>query len=171
MILRSFRFFSLFSLFLGLAACAAETTQTGGSGGPPQEQQDPNAPCSTLVNVAKAVDIVDQAGDPPAPAGGVLVDGTYVVTRAVRYTGAGGSSGPSGKQVQMTVRLKGQDAESIFDNVPRRARVQVDGVNLRTTAICPSSAIDDAPFTASGDTLTLYLHDSKGTRVYSLTRI
>ncbi len=171
MILRSFRFFSLL-LTLGLAGCAAETTQTGGPGDPAQEQQqDPNAPCSTLVNVAQPVDIVDQAGDPPAPAGGVLVDGTYVVRKAVRYTGAGGSSGPSGKTVQMTIRLTGQDAESIFDNVPRRARVQVDGVNLRTTAICPSSAIDDAPFTASGDSLTLYLHDSKGTRVYSFTRI
>lgn len=159
----------LFPIVLGLAGCASETITTGGASDP--EQRDPNEPCSTLVNVAQPVDIVDQAGDPPAPTGGVLVDGTYVVTTAVRYTGAAGTTGPSGKKVQMTVRIKGQDAESNFDNVPRRARIQVDGVNLRTTAVCPSSAIDDAPFSASGNGLTLYLNDSKGTRVYSLTRI
>lgn len=165
MTLRSFAFLFAF----GLAGCASETITTGGA--PDPEQRDPNEPCSTLTNVAQPVEIVNQAGDAPPATGGVIASGTYVVTSAVRYTGAAGQTGPSGQKVQMTVRITGQDAESIFDNVPRRATIHVDGVNLRTTARCPSSAVDDAPFSASGDSLTLYLNDSKGTRVYSLTRI
>lgn len=169
----------VFSAFVALssasvAACAADTTTTTtpGSNTDPSTPVDPNAPCSTLENVAKPVEILEQASEPPVPTGGALVDGTYVVIGAVRYTGAGGANGPTGKNVQMTVRITGSIAESNFDNVPRKARIQVDGTNLRTTAICPSaSAVDDAPFSVTPSGLSLYLHDSKGTRVYSLTRI
>lgn len=159
-----------------LTGCAADTTTVPAGTTDPSTPSDPNAPpegvCSTLENVAKTVEMLEEAAEPPAPVGGTPVDGTYVVTRAVIYTGAGGSSGPSGRNIQMTVRITGNVAESNFDNVPRRAKIEVDGTNLRTTAICPSSkATDDAPFSVTPNGISLYLHDSKGTRVYFLTRI
>lgn len=158
-------------LALVLAGCAAETSTTTDPAGAPGAPGEPNEPCTTLENVATPVPIVEEAADPPGPTGGAIADGTYVVTRAVRYTKPGGTAGPTTKSVQMTVRIHGQDADSVFDGVGRRARIVVDGAVLRTTSVCPTSAISDAAFSATDTTLSLYLNDSKGTRVYSMSRL
>ncbi|MBS2020133.1 MAG: hypothetical protein JST00_45155 [Deltaproteobacteria bacterium] len=165
---------AFFTLALVAAAgCASETSAPAPSTGiDPNAPYDPSQPCSTLENVAKPVEMVDEAAEPPPAKGGVLSDGTYVVTRAVRYTRAGGAAGPTQVNVRMTVRITGSVAESNFDDGPRRARIAVDGTMLRSTNVCPSaSAAEDVPFSAGLDGLTLYLNDKRGTRVYSLTRI
>jgi len=155
-----------------LTGCAADTTTVPAGS---SETADPTAPtdgsCSNLQNVAKPVEIVEQAGEPLPATGGTVVDGTYVAVRAVRYTGTNPASASTGKNLQMTIRITGSIAESIFDNVPRRARIQLEGTTMRSTVICPSTASDDVAFVAGPNELSLYLKDSKGTRVYFFTRI
>lgn len=161
-----------FASLPSLTGCAADTTTVPAGS---SETADPTAPtdgtCSTLRNVAKPVEILEQAGEPPPATGGTIVDGTYVAIRAVRFTGSNAASGSTGKNLQMTIRITGSIVESIFDDVPRRARVQIEGTTLRTTVICPSTASDDVAFVAGPNELSLYLKDSKGTRVYFFTRI
>src|SRR5580704_15253687 len=101
-------FFS-FSLLLIIPACSGssspgDSTQPD-AGGDARSLPDtgiddaaPDAPgtCNTLVDSAPAITVEQVAGEPPAPQGGTIVDGTYALTAAVIYTGPGGPTGPSG---------------------------------------------------------------------------
>jgi hypothetical protein len=58
--------------------------------------------CHEIVNDGPAVEWMNVAADPPAPAGGALAPGTYHLTRASFYTGPGGASGPGGFHLHET---------------------------------------------------------------------
>ena len=127
--------------------------------------------CNALANVAEDVSIVASPTAPPPADGGVIADGVYVVRVATLHTGVGGAAGDTGKTVKMTVKVSGAQVESVFDGVTRSATIVVDGATLRTTSTCPSQGTDDVAFSATPTTLSLYLVDNAGTRVYSLEKL
>jgi hypothetical protein len=131
---------------------------------------DDGSTCAALPNVATEVPLIAVPSAPPAAGGGPIANGTYVATTATLFTGSGGTSGPTGKHVQMTVLIDGAHATTVFDAVTREATITRDGTNLHADSICPSKDTDDTAYTATPTTLSIYIVDSKGTRVYSLTK-
>jgi hypothetical protein len=59
---------------------------------PMVDAPDARPPCNTLVNVGQNVGWIFVKEQRPTPTGGMIMDGTYVLTSQVTY----GSSGPSG---------------------------------------------------------------------------
>jgi hypothetical protein len=153
-----------------LLAFTTTTLACGGSAdGEATPSLTPAGECNALVNVASEVPIVREATLPPPPAGGAITDGTYVVTRATLHTGPNGATGPHGS-VKMTVAIAGTKGESVFDGVTRSMHFTIVGNEMHATNICPSQGTDTVGFTARPDSLTIYLLDSAGTRVYLLEK-
>jgi hypothetical protein len=126
--------------------------------------------CNDLANIAVPVEVHAVAAPPPAPEGGTLVDGTYVVTASTLYTGEGGASGATGDEVRMTVRIRGAQADSVFDGVNRSAVLTVDGTRVHSASTCPSKASDAVGFTSTGEGFALFLTRSEGTLVQTFSK-
>ncbi len=166
-----------FAFVSSLLLCSLSAFACGGeaSSGGVTESAAPAAPgdgssCAALPNVAPEVPIVAVASAPPAAGGGPIANGTYDATTATLFTGPGGTSGPTGKHLQMTVRIDGGSATTAVDGVTSEAAITLDGTNLHSDSICPSKQAYDTAYTATPTTLSIYVVDSKGTRVYSLTK-
>lgn len=127
--------------------------------------------CTTLVNVASEVSLIANASSAPPAAGGVIADGTYVVTSATLYTGPGGASGPTSQKVRMTIAIVGPRAESISDDVGRVSTLSTVGNELHSTTSCPGTGTDVVEFTATPTSLTIHMADGAGTRVYFLDKL
>lgn len=80
---------------LALAACGGSEAAPDAS--IPDAEVHDAAACHSEENVA-TVDVIEVGVDqaPPTPTGGSIVDGTYVITAAVIYSGVGGQTGESG---------------------------------------------------------------------------
>ncbi len=119
--------------------------------------------CNSLVNVGAAVRQMFVATRAATGDGGVIVNGTYVLTAAVVYSGPDGSVGPTGTTFTDTLAmLNGGAYERVvsavndagLDGSPIRqsGRYTSDGGGLQVTQTCPP---DRQPFTS---------YDSDGTR-------
>jgi hypothetical protein len=86
-----------FWLLVCIAACGGSDAAPAPDAAVPDAEVFDAAPCNTIEDVATA-DVVEVglAEDPPTPTGGAIADGTYVITNAVYYTGAGGQTGETG---------------------------------------------------------------------------
>lgn len=143
-------------------AGGARDTAEGESGG---------STCSALVNVAPEVQIVAESSDPPPATGGAIADGTYVARNATIYTGAGGTSGPTGSTLQMTVAIAGSLSETVTNGVASSSKMTTSGNQLTYETTCPAERVSHVEYSATPTSLTIHLVDSKGTRVYSLERL
>jgi hypothetical protein len=61
--------------------------------------------CNSLANPGQHVEQVDIGTARPAPTGGTMVDGAYVKTRDVIYTGPGGATGATGYFVREALTI------------------------------------------------------------------
>jgi len=162
-----FTFLTLFLLAPTLGvACSDAVADAAVSG----DAEAGKPACNALVNLGTDVPILTEAAVPPPAMGGAIADGTYVVTSATLYTGPNGASGPSGKSVRMTVAIAGMRGDSVLDDMNRSATFVIAGTKLKSTATCPGTGTDEVDYSATPESLTLYLIDSKGTRVYFLGR-
>lgn len=130
--------------------------------------------CNTLVNGGPDVPIMNVATDPPAPTGGAIADGTYVVTAVQAYTGAGGAAGPTGATYKAGGKISGGTYENIqSDSGQPKDNATTGTFTLNGSAIdieqsCPiPQTVAINKFSADSTSFTLFT--SGGSPVQSFT--
>jgi hypothetical protein len=133
------------------------------------------------VNSASAVPFIAGVGQPPAPAGGVIVDGLYHATRVEGF----GNATASGRRLTIAVLDGGTqfiwagdvlDATATTAALSFRADTHVTpaGTQIAFTVDCSSSTPSPIPpsldYTASSDQLVLMLTANGATSVTTYTR-
>jgi hypothetical protein len=139
--------------------------------------------CNSLTAPPPAITIqCNQAEPVPAPTGGTILDGTYIMTSAMYYAAGGGCPTPevdgvtwlicgTSWQIAQTVTLSGQTPQTLVAN----ATAIPSGSDLAITLTCTSPSQTIPPFTfaydASGATLRLHTGGTASTgRVDTFTR-
>lgn len=165
---------SLVALACLVACSSGNTTVDGGTDASvdatvdaPQEAGNDSGPaaCNELLNVGTVVQQTFVATEAVSGAGGLLAEGTYVLTAAVVYTGTGGGTGPTGTTFQDTLTIEAsylyQRVTSIIDGarfdgspIHQSGAFVVDGSSIEVTQTCPPGV---QPFTS---------YDSNGTQVH-----
>jgi hypothetical protein len=99
---------------------------------------DAGAPCNAIANEAPVVDVIQIAAAPPAPQGGIIVDGTYWQTALAIYTGPSGPAGRSGTS-QMTAQIRDQTVQIVSAGQPERRTVTLMTSDAGFTSVdtCP----------------------------------
>lgn len=154
-----------------LVACAlaAGCSDVGGGGSIDADVTDASidarpidaAACNAVVNQGTLLAIQQVAQAAPTPAGGTILDGTYVVTASTIYTGVGGLTGPNGSMVQATsVNSAGtyQYVDEGGGTVNRSIGTFSTGAtDITITQTCPDpTQLTFTRFDASATTLTIY---------------
>ncbi|KFA90019.1 hypothetical protein Q664_31025 [Archangium violaceum Cb vi76] len=147
---------------------------SGGDGGVP-------GACSEVENLGPLVDQVRVASSAPAPGAGALSSGTFVRIADQLYTGPGGASGVSGKQLRQTLEIAATSAstgtireyyEDIGDTPERKAYTfSTRGASLDLSRTCPGPGGKSLTYTLSGDDLIVFEPDTGGTRVSTFRRL
>jgi hypothetical protein len=111
-----------------------------------------------LVNSAPSIGVVQVAADPPASQGGVPVDGTYTLSSAVIYTGAGGPAGPSGT-AQTTFQISGSTIQVVSSGEPatRTVTFSTNGTSIDSVDTCPDTDARPGSYTATPTTFIVAL--------------
>jgi len=100
------------------------------------------AACNDLTNDADVVDQNRIAGDPPIGTGGTIPDGTYELTRADVYVGAGGTPGPSGVTYRGVLRLTNGKLERVTEVTANQGATPVTQRSFGdVTAIAPAFTV------------------------------
>jgi hypothetical protein len=125
--------------------------------------------CNTLANTAHAITTQQVASDPPAPTGGAIADGTYVLTSATIYTGPGGPVGPGGP-AQTTLRITGATVEvaNAGDPPTRSITLVTSGTAFTSTDTCPDTTVVRGSYSATATTFAVQLDggtDDAGARM------
>lgn len=142
-----------------LALLALELSACGGSASTQSDTGDAASACNTLANDGAPVTLRVAVGQAPAPRGGSITDGTYVLTDAVRYTGSSGTKG-GGSTLRMTVRIIGSAAEIADGDQRASAKFSTSGTQLVATDTCPDNHTQTLGYTATNSALTVISHDS-----------
>jgi hypothetical protein len=189
-----------FAVVLGAAACTTNSTASypsadsgaeeaspaedagndgaddGAMGGPdarPDVRGD-GGTCTTIALLGSLVPGTFVASAPPSGAGGMVADGTYVLTKYQLYTGTGGLSGPTGQSLQTTIRLTAGVYESVSTSSvdPTQARVKgtyaVSAPSFQWSLQCPAAASGNDSYTSDGATTFVQL-SSIGSTTMELT--
>ncbi len=122
--------------------------------------------CNTLANIGAVVSQMDVATAAVTGAGGVIATGTYVLTAAAVYTGAGGSAGPTGATFADTLVIADAGAyERVFSivNGPapdgtyrQNGSFTTDGASIEVTTTCPPGAQPFTSYDSDGTTVRIY---------------
>jgi hypothetical protein len=167
------------ALALCLLACSSENASNDGgadasidaaqdaASDAPQETGKDGGPtaCNTVANVGTVIQQTYVATAPVTGDGGVLVEGTYVLTAAAAYTGTDGGSGPTGTTFQDTAVLDDAGAyqrvvsivnDAGLDGSPihQNGSFVLNGSSIQVTQTCPPGS---QPFTS---------YDSDGTKFH-----
>lgn len=136
-------------------------------------------PCNSVPSLDKLLVLEQVATPAPAPQGGVVNDGTYVLSAYRRYTGPSGAKGPkadtsfhetaiySGNILQVNY------GDSTF-NVHETYRHEVSGTAFTHTRTCPSTpaVVFPGTYTANGPSLSYYEDRGMGiTDEFAFTRV
>jgi hypothetical protein len=131
----------------------------------------PPGACNTIAVGPTVVAIAQIAADPLTPVGGAIVDGTYHLTSAVLYTGAGGGSGPLGVSIQQSISLHAGavDTVSVSGGTTTRTSglVTTNGTSQATfSQTCPTSKAGSTDeYSVSGSSLILFATNGAGQTV------
>jgi hypothetical protein len=129
---------------------------------------DAASSCNDLANAAPAITIQQVVGDPPAPQGGAIADGTYWLTAATIYTGEGDAPGPGGAG-QTTIRITGSTMDVAASGTPptRTLTLTTSGTSITAADTCPDTDTSQATYSATATALVFILPggtDDAGTR-------
>jgi hypothetical protein len=161
-----------------MASATFGCSSGGGSRGGDPPPNDPGA-CNTLTNDGQALVETQSASAPPAPTGGTIADGHYVLTGYTLYTGAGGTTGPLTHTLRCTVTISNSGTTLVVvmsgDGNPDEHTVwtqKTNGTALTHAQSCPNTGqIDPATYTATPSELTWYFASgSSQTEAWTLTR-
>jgi hypothetical protein len=133
--------------------------------------------CNTVPNGGATVTLVRVPQAPPAPTGGTIADGTYVLTSLVQYTGPGGASGPTSMMVRMSMRIGGGRLDLVQNTGSGDQTLTYDlatmpAMNLLTiTPTCPSAGPPQPSlYSASPTELRAYGNGQTSSPLYVLTK-
>jgi hypothetical protein len=122
----------------------------------------------------------------PAPAGGAIEPGVYVLNELAVYDTTPGQGddppppGPTGKLVRATLYVspksirilesRGSDAAPLPPDTPRAYTYTTNGTNLELDPVCPAQAVRAAiPFTFQGNLLTFHV-DATHAEIFRILR-
>lgn len=118
---------------------------TAGAGG--------GSDCGELVSTAPSLTEVQRASELPAPQGGSVTDGTYVLTARNVYPPSTASSA----QHSATLKLASERYELVRSGDLRETGTfSTMAVVLKLSATCPAVQSRSTPYTATASTLTLF---------------
>jgi hypothetical protein len=126
---------------------ASEASSPGddsGGGG-----DDGSASCNSLTELGQVIAQQNVAQSAPVPAGGTIMDGTYVETADTVFTGDGGLSGPTGTHTQITFALSGANFQEValYGNpLHGNGNYAVDGGSVAFNFTCHEGAITGINF-------------------------
>ena len=146
---------------------SGDSSDSGGSSGSTGEP----AACNLLLNDGEPIDVISIDEDVPAPEGGVIEDGFYVLTALAFYTGPGGETGPTGVQMQSEWTLEDDALEYVqLDSTGVELRISatvtIDEPELVAAGICPDMSEYVIPYTATETTVLFVYPDN----VWTYTR-
>ena len=119
--------------------------------------------CTDLPLQGPVVDQDAVTGDPPNGSGGAVADGTYDLTLATLYVGAG-TPGPTGLQFRGALRLSGGTFERVHEEAitgqsPQEERTSgtfaAGGTTFSLRRDCPTGAQDQLSYSAISNTLVI----------------
>jgi hypothetical protein len=114
--------------------------------------RDAVARCNDLVNTGRVIAETNNPGELPALLGAASIpSGTYVLVESTRFTGFGGTAGPTGKTMKETLVVTPTEVQSIIsqDGGPDEATTTayaIVGSRLRVTPTCGSSTAPTVDF-------------------------
>jgi hypothetical protein len=121
--------------------------------------------CNALDNDGNVVDQNRIVGDPPTGTGGQIADGTWELTEAALYVGAGGTPGPSGVTFKGVLRLTLGKLERVTEMTanqganPITTRTFGDlvagGSSFTVTQSCPAPFQDQYTYSVVNNTLNI----------------
>jgi hypothetical protein len=148
---------------LVFAACGGtvENNQAGDAAPSDARGTEGGKACNALANTAEVLQVPFVAEEAPATFGGTILDGTYVMTSAVEYTGVGGPSGSSGTTSQVTIVVSGGIVQVAAGGPPPDDHLTVSittkGSALTYAYTCPKTFSEQGSFTAASDSLIVEL--------------
>ena len=120
--------------------------------------------CNDLVNTAPTVTANWVATAAPTPAGGTIVDGTYVLTAVTEYSGPGGSTGPTSTSTSLLLTISGNTMQQVgrIGGQERRytTLISTSGTTLTGTDTCPEPNTLQVQYTATASELRVYSNGS-----------
>jgi hypothetical protein len=135
----------------------------GGEGG--VDSGNGAAACNILENGGNVVDQNRIVGEPPTGTGGTIVDGTYELTAADVYVGAGGVPGPSGVTYQGALALATGKLERVMLMQASQAATPIEtrslgdliagGTTFTVTQTCPAPFQDQYTYSVLNNTLNI----------------
>jgi hypothetical protein len=152
---------------------AGDAGQTNRDGDAGQKDAAPDAPvvCNGPEDLATPVSIEEVPSAPPVPEGGVIADGTYVLTSAKKYTGPGGAAGPTGKTTSLTIRFAGTSADVFREGRARSSTYSLAGTQITNVQTCPCPATDTVGYTATPETFTAFIGSGPSLIVLTSTKL
>lgn len=136
--------------------------------------------CNMLTADGMAITVNAASGAAPAATGGMVMDGTFHLTKATLYgSGLGDGPVPGAPTVKSTLQVMGNHSELVqvptgMPEVRNSATFTVMGTSLATTNTCPDMEANTVPFSVMGNRLELQfpvmLGPIMGTAVLEYTR-
>jgi hypothetical protein len=156
---------------VGSDAPSDASSDAGGDGG------DGGGPCNALTNMGSVISVTNVAASPPAPAGGAIVGGTYLLTNVTWYDGSDAGSPMSGTyQASASVTMVGCSSIESLNGGPneRFGRVfQVINTKIDVFPSCNASLSfwdSDTGYTSNGTQLTVFESSGQTGLVFTWTK-
>jgi hypothetical protein len=128
--------------------------------------------CNTLTDDGPTITLMAIIGQAPTPAGGTVVDGTYVLAATTLYTAATTMIPPTtssaviqiaGSTMQQVGQINGQEKRYT-------STFTVTGTSVATTDTCPAPSMGSHQYTATATELRIYDANPIGTLEQKYTK-
>ena len=171
---------SVISILWGSSACSSSTNgATDASVDAPLDAGKDTATdgprlCNMVTNGAPVIAQQYAPGDPPAPSGGTIVDGTYFVTAATIFTADAGATGPTGALIRETDVISGTTFQIASGSLSQTGSFTTNGTAIAIAITCPpgTPAPPFVAYDANGRVITVYSarNDAGVTASYTFTK-
>lgn len=130
--------------------------------------------CNMVANTAPIIAQQYATGDPPAPTGGSIVDGTYFVTAATIFTADAGATGPTGALIRETNVIAGETFQIASGSLSQTGSFSTNGSAINVAIHCPAGtpAQPFVTYDANGRVIRVYSarSDAGVTASYTFTK-
>jgi hypothetical protein len=118
-------------------------------------------PCNMLPTNTPFVAVQAKAVTAPQPQGGIIADGTYVLTDVTVYSAGvdGGGSGPTGEVDSEIIQVNGSTVQANQNGQANTSLISVAATTLSLMQTCPVTSMGgtlSVGYTASGGTFMLF---------------